>query len=377
MYDVIIRGGRVIDPSQKIDETMDLAVADGKIAALEKEMQVTDAKEMIDAGGRIVTPGLIDLHTHVYEGVSHYGINADKYCLQNGVTTCVDAGSSGADTFTGLKKYVIDKSDTRVLALLNLSVLGMVTEYAGELEDLRYADVQYAVKTIQANRDCIVGLKVRMEPDMLADNGEEVLKRVTEAAEKADCFIMFHIGDTSPSLARVLETARAGDMVTHIFHSRSQGILDDEGNLIPEVLAAAERGVILDVGHGRGSFSYEIAEKALAQGLEPYTISSDLHTHSVGGPVFNLPITMSKFLYLGMPLYDVVEKCTANPARVLGMDDQLGTLKAGACADIAIMELKSESIELTDGGWDKPKVTVTADQYFDVSGVIRGGKVVK
>lgn len=376
MFDMLICDGRVIDPSQEIDEVMDLAVAGGQIAALGKNLPREDVKRTINAEGRIVTPGLIDLHTHVYEGVSHYGVNADQCCLKKGVTTCLDVGSAGADTFTGFKKFIVAPSQTRILALLNLSVLGMVSERAGELEDLRYADVDYAVKTIRGNRDIIVGLKVRMERDFVAANAAQVLQLARETADAAGCFTMYHTGATAPSMAAVLAAARPGDVITHTYHSRPEGILNADGKIIPEVREAAERGVIFDVGHGRGSFSYEIARRALEQGLKPHTISSDLHVHDLHGPVYDLPTTMSKFLYLGLPLAKVVAMCTSNPAKVMGRGNDIGTLRVGAAADVAVLKMHDDGIELTDAGWDKPKETVTADRYLTVSAVLRGGRLI-
>ena len=376
MYDLIVTGGQVIDPSQQLNDFIDLAVTNGKIVAMEKDLKGGIAGNTIKADGKIIVPGLIDLHTHVYQGVSHYGVNADTHCLKTGVTTVLDVGSSGADTFNGLKQYVIDQSRTRVLALLNLSAIGMISERAGELVNLSYADVDYAVKTILENKDVIVGLKVRMEKDFLAGNAQQVLSLAREAAEAANCPIMFHVGDTLPSMAQVLNAARPGDIITHIFHSRREGILDKNGIVIPEAHEAVSRDVILDVGHGRGSFSYDVARRALDQGLAPHTISSDIHAHNVNGPVYDLPTTLSKFLYLGMSLEDVIQKSTYNPAKVLNLETEIGVLKVGACADITILELKSEPIELTDAGWDKPKVTVTADRYLSTFEVIRNGQLV-
>ena len=375
MVDVLIRGGRVIDPSQGLDATRDVALAGGRVVALAEALPEHEARRVLEARGYIVTPGLIDAHVHIYEGVSHYGINADATCLHHGVTTVVDAGSAGAQTFPGLRKYIIEVSRTRILAYLNLSVLGMLSERAGELEDLRYADTAAALRTLEANRDVLLGIKVRMEPGMVGQNAREVLRLARETSDAAGLPLMIHIGDTAPPLPELLAAARGGDVVTHCFHDRPGGILDEDGRVLPAVRAAAERGVIFDLGHGRGSFSFNVARKALAQDFLPGMISTDLHIHNVEGPVFDMATTMSKFLYLGLSLPRVVEMTTLAPARSIRMADQLGTLRVGACADVTLLELRSGPVQLTDAA-EKGRETVTADQRLRAAGVVRNGEVI-
>jgi dihydroorotase len=375
VYDTLIRGGRVIDPAQNLDAEMDVALADGRVAALAPSLPAAEAAQVLDASGHLVTPGLIDIHVHIYEGVSHYGVNPDATCLHKGVTTVVDAGSSGAQTFPGFHKYIVEVSQTRILAYLNLSVLGMITECAGELEDLRYADTQAALRTLEANRDMLLGIKVRMEPAMVGSNGYEVLHLARETSDAAGLPLMIHIGDTFPPLPEILAETRAGDVVTHCYHDRPGGLLDEEGRVLPSVRAAAERGVNFDLGHGRGSFSYRVARQALAQDLPPGTISSDLHIHNLHGPVFDLATTMSKFLYLGLSLPEVIEKTTAAPARSVRLGDQIGTLRPGAAADVTLLDLRQGPVSLTDAG-ERARETVTADQSLVPLGVIRAGQVV-
>ena len=375
MYDLLIRRGRVIDPSQNLDAECDVAIIGGRVAAIAPAIHESEARRVVDARGLIVTPGLIDVHVHIYEGVSHYGINADTTCLRKGVTTVVDAGSSGAQTFPGLRKYIIDVSQTRILAYLNLSVMGMLSECAGELEDLRYADTQAALRTIEANRDVLLGIKVRMEPAMLGQNGYEVLKLARETSDAARLPLMIHIGDTFPPLPEILAQTRAGDVVTHCFHDRPGGILDDDGRVLPSVRAAAERGVFFDVGHGRGSFAFQVARRALAQELLPGTISSDLHVYNVNGPVFDLATTMTKFLYLGLPLNKVIELATVNPARSVRRENEIGALRPGACGDVTLIELRPGPISLTDAS-ERGRETVTADQALIPAGVVRAGRVI-
>ncbi|MGQ0603263.1 MAG: amidohydrolase/deacetylase family metallohydrolase [Anaerolineales bacterium] len=375
MYSLLIRNGHVIDPSQNMDAVRDLAIAGDRIAAISENLPVSEAKQVLDAQGLLVTPGLIDAHTHIYEGVSHYGINADATCLHTGVTTVVDAGCAGAQTWPGLRKFIIEVSQTRILAYLNLSAMGMLSEYSGELEDLRYADTQAALKTIDANRDRILGIKVRMEPAMCGANGHTVLKLARETSDAAGLPLMIHIGDTHPALPVILRETRAGDVITHCYHDRPGGILDEDGRVLPSVRQAAERGVLFDVGHGRGSFAFAVARQALAQDFPPAMISTDLHLYNLNGPVFNLTTTLSKFLHLGLSLSDVVTMTTANPARSVRMDDEIGTLRVGACADVTLMELREGPIQLTDAS-EKRRETITADRALLPAGVVRAGKVI-
>jgi len=348
MYDLLVKGGVVIDPSQNLSEKRDIAVTQGRISAVEKDISEDQAKARIDASGLIVTPGLIDLHVHVYPGVSHFGVDADIHALAQGVTTVLDAGSSGADTFEGFRRYVIDVSATRIFALLNISSLGMISPRVGELEDIRYADVERAIEVIENNRDVIQGVKVRLSKSIVGKNGIKPLllaKRVSEAVKMP---IMVHIGNTPTPLTDILAELRKGDILTHCFHGLKHGILDEQGFVLDEVKEAVKKGVNLDVGHGRGSFSFDVAEKALSQGVLPSTISSDLHRYNVFGPVYSLATTISKFLHLGLSLEETLAKVTSVPAELLGINECLGSLRKGSIADISIFKLRSGSFYLED-----------------------------
>lgn len=375
MTDLLIRGGRVIDPSQNLDDVRDVAVHGGRIAAVGQALPAEGVPTVLDARGLLVTPGLIDIHTHLYEGVSHYGINPDATCLATGATTAVDAGSAGAQTFPGFRKYIIEVSQTRVLAYLNLSLIGMLSEAAGELEDIRYADPRAALKTLEANRDVLLGIKVRMEPGMCGPHGYQVLKLARETSDAAGLPLMIHIGDTFPPLPEILAETRAGDVITHCFHDRPGGILDEAGRILPSVRAAAERGVLFDVGHGRGSFAFRVARQALAQDFPPGTLSTDLHIYNVHGPVYDLATTMSKFLHLGLDLNQVVDLTTRRPARSIRMENEIGTLRPGACADITLLEMRAGPVTLTDAA-EQGRETVTADHALAPAGVVRAGRVI-
>src|SRR5262245_23091815 len=291
MFDLLIRSGRVIDPTAGLDAKVDVGIRYGRVTALGQNL-TGPTGQMIDAAGLVVTPGLIDLHVHIYAGVSHYGIDADPTCLAKGVTTALDAGTAGAATFAGLRRFIIEASATRLFALLNISRIGLVTGAEldpplGELEDLRHLNVQAAVKCIEANRDKVLGVKLRLSANLAADGKNELqaLKLAREAADAVGLPIMIHTPQSSLGLPTILAEMRQGDILTHCFHAHASGILDHEGTVLPECRQAIERGVRLDVGHGKGSFSYEIARTAMAQGVLPDTISSDLHFYNLHGPV--------------------------------------------------------------------------------------------
>src|SRR5258707_9722436 len=227
----------------------------------------------LDASGLIVVPGLVDLHTHLYRGVSHYGIDADAYCLDRGVTTAVDAGSSGAQTFPGLRSYIIKPARTRILAFLHIAVQGMITNLLGELEDLRWASVAQSVERAREHPDVIVGIKVRLGYQMVGDDPAPAMRLAREAADSLGLPLMVHVIDMRPPISWLLPYMGAGDIVTHCFHGNEGGILDADGRLFPEVRRARERGVRFDVGHGVGSFAHRGGRGALAQGFPPHTIS--------------------------------------------------------------------------------------------------------
>ncbi|HYW01212.1 MAG TPA: amidohydrolase/deacetylase family metallohydrolase [Candidatus Acidoferrum sp.] len=347
-YDTIIHEGMMIDPLQGMHEVTDVAIKDGMVAKVGRGLSEDDAVEVIDATDKIVCPGFVDLHVHVYEGVSHYGINADEHCLKMGSTTVLDAGSAGADTFMGFRKYVIEVSETRIFAMLNISSLGMISPAVGELEDIRYADVQKAVKVCEKNKDVIMGIKVRLSREMVGNNGLQPLMKAKEAAEAVGRPIMVHIGDTPSPLREILIELRQGDILTHCFTGLPNGIIGKDGDVIPEAREAMKRGVIFDVGHGQGSFSFDIARNALQQGVEPNTISSDLHSYNVNGPVFDLATTASKFIHLGLPIEGVIAKITCIPADFLGLQGTIGTLRTGANADLVVLREESGNFVLED-----------------------------
>jgi dihydroorotase len=375
-YDLLVRGGRVIDPSQGISAERDVAISGHTVARVAPNIPETEARQVLDARGKIVTPGLIDIHVHVYDGVAPLGIPADPNCVAKGVTTVLDAGSAGAHTFPGLRKYVINVVDTRVYALLNISVVGQSTlsndNPYGELLDLRYANAKLAIRTIEQNRDVILGVKVRLTSNIAGDHDLEALKLSREASDAVGLPLMVHIGGTKSPLPAILAMLKKGDVITHSFRGSPGGILDDRGRILPEVRKAVNGGVHLDIGHGAGSFSFDTAEKAMSQELYPGTISSDVHQFNVNGPVFDLATTLSKFLSLGMTLEQVIERVSTNAANAFGFPRGLGTLKEGAEADVAVFSLNEGRFEFADsvgakrtGKWKlSPVATVKTGRIY-------------
>jgi dihydroorotase len=350
-YDLVITGGTLIDPGQGIHDLGDVAFANGHVAAVAARIAPGDATHSVNATGKYVVPGLVDAHVHIFEGVSHYGINADETCLGHGATTVVDAGSAGADTFDGFRTYVIEASATRILAHVNISSMGMISREVGELDDIKWASVPKALATIEKHRDVVLGVKVRLSRYLNCSEaaGLKPLFLAREAADAAGLPLMIHPQDSwAESLDQVLAVLRGGDIMTHMYHSERHGILDEDGRIHPSVLAARERGVIFDVGHGEGSFSWDVAERALAQGFTPTTISSDLHMYNVNGPVYDLITTVAKFLHLGLSLDDALAKVTSVPAKVVGLEGRAGTLAVGAFGDAVVLDPREGAFELQD-----------------------------
>ena len=370
-YDLLIKGGTLIDPAQGINGPMDVAISGDKVAAVADSISDFAAAEVVDASGLIVTPGLIDLHVHVFWGASHYGIEPDGSNVAKGVTTALDAGSAGARTFPAFRRYVLERADTRLYALLNISAMGMISPSIGELEDIRWANIQEAIRTGREHREYILGIKARLGRQQSAGNDLEALKRALQAANVLDGFVMIHVGGTKTPLLQMVDMLRPGDVVTHAFHGNSHGILDDSGKVIDGFVEARDRGVIFDIGHGRGSFSFDVAEKALSQGFYPGNISSDLHVYNIEGPVHDQLTTLSKFLHLGLSLEEVIRLSTETTAKAMGLDDRLGTLRVGAEADVTLMRLEEGHFPFEDSLGVKAEGT----QRLTHALTIRGGKV--
>lgn len=351
-YDLLVRGGRVVDPASSTSELRDVAIRAGRVARVAASIPAAEARDVLDATGCLVTPGLIDMHVHVYDGVAPISIPPDPNCIAKGVTTVLDGGSSGAHTYPGFEQYVIADSKTRIYALLNISVIGQSTFSSdnphGELLDLSLVNAKVAAATIVKHRDRILGVKVRLTRNIAGEQDLEVLRRACEAAREARVPVMAHIGGSHSPLKDILSKLQAGDVITHAFRAGEGGILDEQGAVHPEVRDAMARGIRLDVGHGANGFSFATATRALEQGLLPDVISSDLHAYNQRGPVFDLVTTLSKFLDLGLTLEQVIERATRSPASIFAFPGGAGTLAEGAIADIAVLRLDEAPVKFVD-----------------------------
>jgi dihydroorotase len=373
-YDLVIANGEVLDPSQKLRGKRDLGIKHGQIAAVESSIPAARSVQRIDATGKLVTPGLVDLHTHL---VPHLGIGlpADELVGITAVTTAVSAGDAGWHTFGGIRHYAIPQARTRIFAFVHIASIGLAGGGApGEMLNIDYANVDGCAKAVAENPDIALGVKVRITDTVVGQNGLEPLRRAIRAAEMAGkgVPVMCHIGAAPGSLADLLDLLRPGDILTHSFSGAGNNIVQN-GQLLAAARAAKQRGVVFDVGHGGGSFDYTVCEPAMQQGAVPDTISSDIHAASINTPGFpTLPNVMSKFLNLGMPLEDVVAKATVEPARVIGRVPGLGTLRIGAPADVAIFDLLDGPVEFVDTRNNKrtgtkklvPTLTVKAGRPF-------------
>ena len=348
-YDIVIKNGTVIDPSQDIHEPMDVAISEGKIADVRKGINTSNARYVIDASGMIVTPGHVDLHVHCSYGIVYLAIDPEMVCLAKGTTTVLDAGSTGELNFIGFRKYVIERARTKIFALLNIESLGMI-EYSVPNQrwpslitdrDEMFINVEGTINVIKQNRDVLLGIK-------WAHHGLDGLKLARKAADEARCILMAE----NHHQPETLKYMKKGDVITHLYHSfrieQHDGLLDEDGNVQSEFFDAMKRGVIMDVGHGAGSFRWPVAEKGIKEGVRPDTISTDLHKGSYNGPAFDMPTTMSKFLHLGLSLEEVIRASTTRPAEVLGKQDIIGTLKVGACGDVTILKLEEGKFPLFD-----------------------------
>ncbi len=356
-YDWVIQGGRVIDPANEVDGPLDVAIADGKIAAVGENLEVDQAEEAFDASGKLVMPGLVDLHTHTYNRVTPLGVDADYFCLGRGVTTAVDTGSAGYDIFPGYRTFAVEPARTRLLAFLNISRIGLAVgrstdgDEPGELEAMKLISSERCVECARENEDIVIGVKVRLSAS-IADNGRnepEAYRQSQDAAQKLGLPLMTHHSFSTVPLEECPGTLGTGDIYTHCFHGFETTVIDPStGQAHDAALAAKDRGIVFDVGHGMGGFNYKVAEICIEAGIWPDAISTDMHTLTCDGPAYDMPTVMTKMIALGMPLTDVIRASTIAPAEAIGWGDRIGTLGVGREADVAVLSFDETDMELED-----------------------------
>lgn len=374
-YDLLLTGGEVLDPGANLRGVMDIGIAGGKIAAVAPSLPANEARKSISAKGLLVTPGLVDMHAHVFVNSHDMGGHTDGICRCSGVTTLCDAGSAGSSTFAGLRHILDAAVRTRVRALVNLSAIGITgTSRGGELSHLPYADPEGCARTIIENPDLAFGVKLRFGPGLVWEYSAEPVKLARRAADMAGGVpMMMHITDSPVPLPALVEHMKPGDIVTHCYHGRAHGIMGQEKEFVlKEIVEAQRAGIIFDCAHGRNHFNFRMTQRALDQGFMTDTISTDLtFTTATQGPVWDLPTTMTKLLHFGMPLDEVVRRVTAVPAKIMGYEGTVGTLKPGANADVSVFELRDEDIELRDSDGDR----ITARRRFLPQLTLKDGRV--
>ena len=357
-FDLLIRNANVLDPSQNLSGKRDIGIRYGLIEAVEATIAPERALRVMDAGGKLVTPGLIDLHAHTYPYGSAIGIPADELVAHQCTTTVVSAGDAGANNFAGFRRFVVPGSRTRQFAFVHIALAGLAGFPVPELFNIDYAQVDVAARAVAENADMVLGVKVRMSENVIARHGLEPLRRAIAACERSGvpAKVMCHIGGVADTalMSQILDLLRPGDVLTHCYSGApnvaGQGTnIVQDGKLLPAALAAKRRGVLFDIGHGGGSFDYTIAEAAIAQGCPPDTISSDIHVFSGNTPGMPyLPWVMSKLIGLGFTLAEVVTMATATPARVISRIPKHGTLQIGAPADLSILEVVEGAVSFVD-----------------------------
>ena len=347
MYNLVLKGGVVIDPAQDLRGALDVAVQDGKIAAVAANIPASEARRVIHVPGKTVTPGLIDLHTHVFDGVAANGVHPDIAGVHAGVTTVVDAGSSGCATFSAFPRHILPKCETEVIPLLHICQTGLATN--PDIIAESSIDLESTLKVARAHKGLIKGIKARMVSPALEIFGMEMPRLAKRAARESGVPLMVHIGDTTkrydPNVIReLLPLLEPGDIVTHLFTANPGGVLDTNGKLVPEAKELAARGVWLDTAHGRMNFGFNVGRRVLDQGLTPHCISTDLTIPGRANTVHSMVEIMARFLGMGFTLEQVIAMSTVNPARAIGEVTRLGSLAVGRQADISVLEVR-------DGRW--------------------------
>jgi dihydroorotase len=373
-FDLIIKGGEVLDPSQNLRARRDIGIKNALIAGLEADIPLDRGAQTIDAKGKLVTPGLVDLHAHVYPQGSAIGLPVDEIAPAMASTTYVSAGDAGANNFSAFKHYILAQARSRIFGFVHISSIGLAGFPVGECLNIDYCNIDLAAKMLAENQDVLLGVKVRQTANIVGTNGIEPLKRAIAAAERSGTKgrVMVHIGDVPGKLGDLLNLLRPGDIVAHIFSGQGNNVVQN-GKVLPEAFEAKKRGVIMEIAHGGGSFDYTVAEPAIQQGFLPDCISSDIHAYSINSPGMPfLPWVMSKFWNMGFSLEQVVAMATINPAKVIGKVEKLGTLQVGAPADVSLFDILEGPVKFVDtrnnfregNQYLKPFQTVRAGRPF-------------
>jgi dihydroorotase len=362
-FSLVLRGGDVFDPASGRRGRLDVGFDGDRVTAIEPRVE---ASSVVDVTGCLVVPGLVDLHSHVFEGIGE-GVGADTYCLKRGTTTTVDGGSAGARSF-GAFRRITSESRCRTLAWLNLSSIGQVDLRVGELMLAPWVDVDSAARVADANRDIVVGFKARLSTYVCGGTCLPVLRAVREAAERTGLPFMVHIGDSGEPMTEVLPLLRPGDVVTHTLTGRKHGLVGADDTILPAAREARERGVLFDAAHGRNHVSFPILEIAVAQGFLPDSLATDITITTGANPEFGLPLMMTKLMSFGVPFEELVPRVTINPARAIRRDD-LGRLDVGGIGDATVLRVE-------EGRYTIPDVdgrTRETDRRVVAVGVVRAG----
>lgn len=356
-YDWIIKGGRLIDPANGIDDELDLGISAGEITIVENALDESAADRVYDASGKLVVPGFVDVHAHCFQEATPGGVDIDHYGLGRGATTCVDAGSSGCDTFNDFRARAVERFDSRVVAFLNISRVGLSVTHADdgrELEHLarpEYINHPDCAACVEANRDILVGVKVLLSA-ALADEGRneaQAFREAQRAAADTGTPLMAHHAVSTVPLEDCPGSMREGDIYTHCYHGFESTIVDPDSRQVHSaVRAARENGVLFDIGHGMGALNWTVGEICAAEGFWPDIIGTDLHTGTFEGPAYDMPTVLTRLLHLGMPLTEVIRCSTVSPAEAIGWSDRIGTLGAGREADVAVLSLDDADMDLED-----------------------------
>ncbi len=374
-YDLLLAGGTLLDPAQGIHSRQDVAFKDGLVADVSPSIDSAKAAAVVDVAGKLVTPGLIDLHGHFYHGGNGSSVHADQACLSSGTTTGVDAGSAGFLNYSAMRDYVFPAHRTRLLAFLHIGAGGLTLNrvLGGGLHDLRVIDVDQTADAIKANPGLLFGVKVRMHVNAVAAwDAHEAMKKARAAADQANAKLMVHVSGTPIPLPDILEFLGPGDICTHAYNGNHESILDANSKVRSQVRAAADRGVVMDVAHAGVHCDVQVVKAALEQGLPPTTISTDIHIAPPERTVYLMNDLMSQFHALGMSLEETVSASTAKPAEVLGLQENIGSLRPGMSGDAAVFDMREGRFVWHDMARNNVEGKVRFDTYLTV----RDGQVV-